>query len=230
MKICYCADANAVPLLRMSARTVEKFNPDAEIVVVSKERLDVPYRNILLDTSGREFIRLAGDRLTEATYYRVFLPEIGFDRCIYLDCDTLCAGSLRELWEMDVPYIGLCTTHNSGVVQAKLLHTPRYGSDAMMLMNCAALRELRFTDTMMRALPNIRRAPHGFHCAETLLNAIYFDRLTFVPMKWCKCFNRSYSAYRGEEVNFSEAVIRHYIGGQRDAQERDFKILMRRWK
>ena len=228
MRICYCADANALPLLEMSVETVLKFNPAAEIVVVSKEKLDVPCRNILLDTSGYTLICPEGERLTEATYYRVFLPTLDFDRCIYLDCDTLCAGSLQELWETEVPYIGLCTTHNSGVIQSRLLGIPRYGSDAMMLMDCAALRDIHFTETMMRALPNIHRAPHGFHFAETLLNAVFYDRLTFLPMRWNKCKNRCYSAYRAEECRFTDAVIRHYIGGQRSEQEHDFREIMGR--
>lgn len=226
MKICYCADENVVSQLKMSAETVRKFNPSAQIIVLSKSRLDVPYENRMIDTGNHTFIFQKDDRLTDATYYRIFLPTLGFDRCIYLDCDTLCAGSLAELWEMDIPYIGLCTTHNSGVIQSKLLHIPRYASDAMMLMNCEALRRIHFTETMFRVLPNLHRAPGGFHAAETLLNAVYFDRLTFVSMKWNKCKNRSYSAYKNEEVKFEDAVIRHYIGGQLDAQKKDYNKLM----
>lgn len=226
MKICYCADEKVLPILRRSAETVLKFNPDAEIFVISKNRLDIPYKNILIDTGKYNFILNENDRLTEATYYRIFLPTLGFDKCLYLDCDTLCAGSLKELWEMDIPYIGLCHSHESGIIQAKLLHIPRYGSDAVMLMNCEALRRIHFTETMLRVLPNLYRAPGGFHAAETLLNAVFFDRLTFIPLKWNKCKNRSYRACREKEIHFADAVIRHYIGGQVKEQISDYKKLM----
>ena len=210
----------------MSAKTVLKFNPDAEILVVSKEKLDIPYQNILIDTKGYNFICPPKERLTEATYYRLFLPTLGFDRCIYLDCDILCAGSLRELWNMDIPYIGICPTHDSGKKQSKLLHIPKYGCDAMMLMNCENLKKIHFTETMMRVLPNIYQAPGGFHFAETLLNAVYFDILTFLPIKWNKCKNRKYTYLKREECLFADAIIRHYIGGQKQQQIKDYRKIM----
>ena len=226
MKVCYCADKRVLPLLKMSADTVKKFNPGAEIVVVSKKVLPVPYRNLLLDTGDHILRRHDFDRVTEATYYKLFLPTLGFDRCLYLDCDTLCTGPLGELWEVDVPYIGLCHSHNTGISQARKLGVPLYGSAGLLFFNCEELRKIHFTQTLMRVLKNLNPPCHFYH-DETLLNATYWDLFTFLPARFFKCKNRSYSAYR-DEVLFENAVVRHYIGGQRDAQEHDYREIMSR--
>ena len=224
MKIVYCSDSNTIPLLKMSAETVLKFNPDAEIFVVSKEILNVPYKNIKINTSGYTFRRNESDRVTEATYYRLFLPTLGFDRCIYLDCDILCAGSLRELWNMDIPYIGICHSHNYGIIQARRLNIPMYGSAGMLFLNCENLRKICFTQTLMRILKFIQ-PPGQFYHDETLLNVVYADLFTFLPGKWLKCKNRLYSAYN-DEVLFSKSILRHYIGGQKAAQKHDYIKIM----
>ena len=46
-----------------------------------------------------------GERITQATYYRLFLPEIlpqSLNKVLYLDGDIIVRDSLEELWKTDI--------------------------------------------------------------------------------------------------------------------------------
>jgi lipopolysaccharide biosynthesis glycosyltransferase len=100
MEIVYVFDKNYIPYFEMSVQSVLKFNPNAHITVVSPEKLDIPYKNVVIPI-GKQKHR-ENDRITDATYLKLMLPKLPLDKIIYIDADVLCLGSLNELWKMDL--------------------------------------------------------------------------------------------------------------------------------
>ncbi|HWK26123.1 MAG TPA: glycosyltransferase family 8 protein [Solirubrobacter sp.] len=55
--------------------------------------------------------------LTPASLFRLLLPQFlpaGLERVIYLDCDTVIAGSLRPLWELDLGHHLVAAARDAG--------------------------------------------------------------------------------------------------------------------
>ena len=223
IEVVYGGDQNYIEHINMSAATVLKNNPNAHITVLSEEPLDIKFDNIVVDTNNIKFKGTNG-RLTNATYLRLFIPEyINAAKAIYLDGDCICRAPLDELWNKPIPYIGICHSHDSGVAQAAQIGIPKYGIAGMLVMNLDALRQICFTDIAMYAMqhfifPKIKVWRHD----ETIINCCFHDRLTFLPTKWCYCYNRSYEQY-GEKMTANEANIVHFIGGQYEAQKEFFE-------
>jgi lipopolysaccharide biosynthesis glycosyltransferase len=69
-------------------------------------------------TDGR-LLKLSGrDDVSQATYYRLLLPEVApaaARRMIYLDCDVIVCRSLRELWEFDLEESAIGAVFDAGV-------------------------------------------------------------------------------------------------------------------
>lgn len=47
--------------------------------------------------------RIYNGHLSKAAYFRLLIPEVmlEYDKCIYLDCDLIVHGDLKELYEID---------------------------------------------------------------------------------------------------------------------------------
>lgn len=86
---------------------------------------------------------------TEFTYTRFLVPHLcGYEgTAVFMDCDMLCLGDIRELAELDMTGLALrvvqhdykptATTKMDG---AKQTVYPRKNWSSLMLMNCAELR------------------------------------------------------------------------------------------
>lgn len=222
IEIVYGSDQNYLDRVNMSATTVLKNNPNAHITVLSESPLKTEYDNIVVNIKGIKFKGTEG-RLSNAAYLRLFIPEyLPYDKVIYLDGDCLCRAPLDPLWNMDIPYIGLCHSHDVGIKQAEEIGIPKYGMSAVMVMNLPALKSIEFTKTALYAMQHFKFPKTHWYCDETLLNCCFYDYFKFLPTKWCYCFNRSYSKY-GERLTSNDANIVHFIGGQYEAQKEFFK-------
>lgn len=223
----YCADANYLPQVEMSAASVLRFNPDAHITIVSASPLETKFENIVVDCSAYKFRPQRSGHLSEAAYLKLLLPDaLKLDKCIYLDGDTLCRGSIAELWATPVDFIGLCHSHDAGIRQAQQIGADLYGLTAVMLLNLNALREVNFTAITLYAQEHFRFPATPWYCDETVINCCFGDRFTFLPLRWCWCVDRRYDAYP-DRIDPRTAVIAHYIGGNRAKQREDFDRMMR---
>lgn len=119
-RIVYACDANYAPLTAISAVSLLKHNPGCEIILLGSalpaaaaemvrsrvERHGGVFR--LLDVSSQidGLRRLGADAyVSYAVYSRIFIPDLlaGEDgKVLYLDCDTLVAGPLDELFATDL--------------------------------------------------------------------------------------------------------------------------------
>ncbi len=213
MIIVYAIDENYVDYAKVSAKSVLKYNPDATIILVSEKPLsiDVEDKNVIIKLPQNFRNRGKGDRITNTAYLKLFLTKLKYDKIIYLDGDTICQGSLQELWDMDIDYIGLTESHAYGIKQAKALGLQKYGLSGMMVMNLKNLRKIHFTQKCL-VVQDMPIPDDQWQHDETCINLGVNQLLTFIDKKWNYCRNRTYINPIPEE----KAIILHYVGKQKD--------------
>ena len=216
MNIVYCIDERYIEITKKSIDSILKFNPKANIIIVSE--IELPdfkqYTNFRFDLSKYTFKqRTANDRITKASYLRLFLPEIlPFEKCLYLDGDIICQKPLKTLYEMGCEYISACESHTYGKKQAKELGIDRYALTGMMLMNLKTLREDNFTQKCLSYQNyNVSLWCHD----ETLINGAHNKKIKFIDQKYNYCHNREYE----NPISENEAYILHYVGGHKNFNE-----------
>lgn len=229
MQICYCIDAAALPLFRMSAASVRKFNPEAEITAVSTEPLDTgDIPNLVVKRPEIEFRHSQGDRLSDATYLRIFLPEFlpGVAKVIYLDADTLCTGPLDELWSITPDYLAATHSHDYGIKQAQQIGIESYCLDSVLLMNLKALRKTGFVKNFIAAMRFAQLPRTNFYCAETILNVCFRELIQQLELRWNYCHARRYSQYP-DAIREADARIIHFIGPDKSPMKAYFRSVVK---
>lgn len=211
MIIVYCIDRNYSYFAKVSIASYKKHNPSATIIVVSEEELpkDIGYdENVLIKLPKIFRNRGEGDRITNTAYLRLFLTQLPYDKVLYVDADTICQKPLNDLWNLNPKYIGVCESHDYGKKQAEDLGVKKYALSGMMLMNLKALRDIDFTTKCLEAEEKIPTPKTGWCHEETILNVVMKDKLTFLPLCFNYCHNRTYD----HPINEEFAYILHYVG------------------
>lgn len=225
MIVCYCLDENYIEYSEISIQSVKKFNPKAHVVVVSKQPIVVKgadeYKIIKLPKMFRN--RGKGDRITNTAYLKCFLTQLPYDKILYLDGDTVCQWPLKELWDMECKYICLTESHNFGLKQAQAIGVKKYGLTGMMLMNLKALRDIDFTNKCLEIEESYPTPETGWQHDETCINVALKNKLTFVPVEWNYCINRTYT----NPIRESDAKILHYVGRQKDLMVKQYQFMER---
>lgn len=208
MIIAYVADEPYLPYLMRSMESVRKYNKDVRFVVMSRTIREVPGAEVYnINPDTRQFKYREKDRMREGVYYKLFLPELPFDKVLYIDCDVLCQRPLNALWAEKCPYICATESHQFGKVQAAELHLNRYALTGMMLMNLKALRKMDFTQKCLDKLAQIKPQWHD----ETIINLVMADKLRFIDKKYNYCRDRIYD----NPIPEQDAYLLHYVGRQK---------------
>lgn len=126
-----------------------------------------------------------------STYYRLFLSSIlpkDLPKVIYLDCDLLVRGSIRELWEQNVEgyAIGCVEDMWSGKADNySRLHYDSlfsYFNAGVLLANLDYWRKSNFEE---KALDYIRKYPERLlFNDQDVLNAIFHNQKVFISFRW----------------------------------------------
>lgn len=204
MIIVYVADDNYLGMVKKSMVSYRKYNPKAHFVVVSERPLEIDAENIVIPIKQHRGIT----RVSNATFLKLYLPQLPFDKILYVDGDTLCQAPLDELWNLPCEKICWCESHDYGKKQANELGHEKYGLAGVMLMNLKALREDNFTEKCLEAEKTCPELKTGWHQDETCINVAYGDELTFIDQKWDYCHNRYYE----HAISERDACILHFIG------------------
>lgn len=58
----------------------------------------------MIDPTCFEKAQICNTHLSKAAYFRLLIPELirEYDKCIYLDCDIIVHGDLKELYEIEL--------------------------------------------------------------------------------------------------------------------------------
>ena len=214
MIVVYCIDQNYIQYAEKSIQSIRKFNKDVFVIVVSETPLEVKGsdENIIIKLPRVFRNRGVGDRITNTAYLKLFLPQLPYDKILYLDGDTICQTPLDELWNFNPKYIALTESHNFGKKQALALGVEKYGLTGMMLMNLKNLRKINFTEKCLEVERTAPVPETGWNHDEAVANITLKDKLTFIDKKFNYCKSRNYDNPIREE----DAVILHYIGRQKD--------------
>lgn len=223
MKIVYLTDENYVKYLNISAESVLRHNPTAEILVISDKPLDIKYPNMVYE-APKEFLKQLRfnekERLTALTYYKLLLPELlpSDDKIIYIDCDTMVQKPLDDIWNMDCPY--LCVTEH--YLPNNYPGHSKCALAGFMLMNLKALREDNFKD---KCMINMNYPQDFWGHEESLINLGYQDKLTYIDniYHYCKGRGRQYK----NPINENEAYILHFPAITKRFMERMHSDILR---
>ena len=169
-----------------------------------------------------------------ATYYRVFLDRIlpaDIDKVIYLDCDIIVNGPIREFWEQDISgvSIGAVDDMSGGVASyyERLHYSPEHGyfNAGVLLMNLAKLRRDGFSARASEFLE--QRASELAFFDQDLLNALLHTDKKMLPLRWNiqhgflrrnRSKRMTSESLQAVEREIKETVIVHYTGSKKPWQ------------
>lgn len=212
MDIVYVFDGGYVDYFKISAKSLLKHNPYANITVVSPEplKLGENINNIVMESPKLKHNE--NDRITDATYLKLMLPKLPFDKIIYIDADTIVQDSLIDLWKMDVPYLAMTQSHIAGEKQKEEHGHDKYFLSGVMIMNLKALRKEKFTEKCLEPFIFDGQWQHE----ETIINHYFYDKITELDVKYNYCRNRRYI----NSIPECAAVILHYCGDDKSDMEK----------
>lgn len=221
MEIVYCIDQNYIQYAEISIKSVKKYNPNAKIIIVSEEPITGigEDENVIIKLPRTFRNRGVGDRITNTAYLKLFLPDLPYDKVLYIDGDVICQAPLNDLWKTKCNYIVLTESHNFGLQQAQALGVEKYGLTGMMLMNLKNLRKIDFTRRCLIVERNYETPETGWQHDETCINVALQNKLQFTDKKFNYCINRTYK----EPIREQDAVLLHYVGKQKDLMVQQYK-------
>lgn len=160
----------------------------------------------------------ARGHLTATAYARLMMGELlptSLNRVIYLDCDVICTGELRPLWQLGdaVPVLG-ATLDRTGARWKPLLglapEAPYFNS-GVLIVNLDGWRQ---RDVARRIIDWIAANPAKATLADQdAINACLGDEIMPLPDCWNLQIGKDSGALPRERLN--EAVLLHYTGGQK---------------
>ena len=129
--------------------------------------------------------------ITMDAYLRLFMAEVipqEVDKVLYLDCDLIVDGSLRDLWNTDVSDVALASVEDfncrseSNYVRLCYSQTDNYFNSGVLLVNLSYLREIDFTQ---KAVDYISKYPERVKFSDQdVLNALLHDRKKLLPYRY----------------------------------------------
>lgn len=204
MLIIYSCSKEYEKYAKLSIESVLKHNPDAEIKIVCREPVDLPFEQITVK-QDREVI----DGLYHPSWEgnaKLYFEQLPYKKIIYLGADTLCNGSLKEMWNIPCEYINACKSHSYSKKQANELGIPYYINVDSMVINLDALREDNFKEKCFSIMDEAHNRVSVWCNEETMINYACHDKIKLLPQK----YNVAVDRYYDEEIK--EPVIRHFIG------------------
>lgn len=143
-------------------------------------------------TDGRLHALKGRDYVSQATYYRLLLPQVapdGTQRLIYLDSDTVVCQSLRKLWECDLGDHAIGAVFDGGVdptAFARAHHLPErrlgYFNAGVLVLDIAKIRRDELFAPVVDFL--VQGAAEPLFFDQDALNIAFWDRWTQLNPMW----------------------------------------------
>ena len=209
MNIVYCFDNEKYKkMAEKSAESVLKHNPQAKIYYLTQDK-----NNELAEFTEE----LCGySHVSKACFLRLLIPKYfkQFERCLYLDCDTVCQGDLRELYHADFEenYIIGCQGIDYSKKQAYELGIGFYINSGVLLFNNTLMNKENYFEQIKNTWRGALGKPKVFSADETIINYVFHKKIKLISEKYNYCYNRSYI---GREVNPKDVKIWHVTGSDK---------------
>lgn len=203
MNIAYSCNDYYIPQTGVSMISLFENNKDVDDITVYLISKDVSERNvkILREIAERyhrgfkevKFDDIAFDldlsntgRHIATIYTKVFFPRIeGVDKMIYLDSDTVVAGSFKELWEdnLDGVYMGVVETLPTKFYkELGLPKGDRFFNDGMAICNVAYCREHNLIKKVLEVVEDYNGNPPTL--SEGALNKVCYGKVKYISLKY----------------------------------------------
>lgn len=244
MNIAYSCNDYYIPQTGISMISLFENNKDVDEICVYLISKDVSPSNIQLlkkiaENYHRAFKEVRFDdiafdlklsntgRHIATIYAKVFFPRIeGVDKMIYLDSDTVVAGSLIELWEDDLEgyYMGVVETLPTRFYkELGLPKGERFFNDGMAICNVAYCRENNLIDKVLKIVEDYHGNPPTL--SEGALNKVCFGKVKYISLRYNLMAGLLYFCnldirYMAQRLHYSEGelidscknpVVIHYL-------------------
>ncbi len=151
------------------------------------DNYSIEYRHV----SSQYFqnVRMTMQHITKPTYYRLLIPLMlpEYDKCIYLDGDTVCCDDIEELYDIELENNLLAASKGAIVpFDAELveqrLNIPdgkNYINAGVLVMNLKQMRLENKTEEFLKY------SDKNFRCQDQdVLNLCCFNRMKLIAMKY----------------------------------------------
>ncbi|MBB6671689.1 glycosyltransferase family 8 protein [Cohnella nanjingensis] len=167
-----------------------------------------------------------GRHITQATYYRLAIPELfrdrEIDRVIYLDCDLLVVDDISELWQTDMKDHPIAAVEDLGgherLADLFMPANAKYFNSGVLLIQIREWNRLRITHDVLCFLRENRH--RLIYHDQDGLNAVLHDRWLELHPRWNvqrNMFGKEASALSGrdrERVRLAtrDPAVVHFTG------------------
>jgi len=150
-----------------------------------------------------------GHRLSLATYYRLFIPELmcDYDKVLYIDGDTVLLEDIAHLYAHDITgcYAAAVRDYNiiSDMSESFKAHvhgllgmadTTQYFNAGVLLLDIAAMRR----DFPLKFLMEQAELKGAKHHDQDVLNSLFYGKVRFLHPRW-NCMWQSEELYADVE-------------------------------
>lgn len=202
-RVIYACDENYAPLTAVSAVSLLKHNPGYEIILLgynlNASAIDTVRSRVVchggrfryLDVSPAiaRLVAIGADSyVSYAVYSRIFIPELmsgDSGKVLYLDCDTLVAGSLADLFELDLRTPLALAPDAAHPAYKRVINLPPdkpYFNTGVALIDLESWRARTCTERLLEELQHPRgRNPLG---DQDIIVRVLNDEITTLPIRW----------------------------------------------
>lgn len=168
----------------------EKVKDFTEILKREHENFKISVINI--DFAQLEGAPIYNQHLSLATYFRLLILELihEYDKCIYLDCDIIVHGDLKELYELELGDSYLAGVKDCHIIadipyekeHQRIIGLPtrdRYVNAGVLVMNLKKMRQDGMTVRFMKQLKK-----ENWYEDQDVLNVCCYPRIKTIPLKY----------------------------------------------
>ena len=170
--------------------------------------------------------------ISRAAYLRLLLPELLTEpKVLYLDCDVIVLGDLRELFDIDLKDnpVAAVPAASSGNTQIPLSQSDTYVNSGVMVMDLSSLRE----DDFFRKCENIHNEYKQklTYMDQCIINKYAEDRKTIAD----RSYNIEVDNTKIKDSDFlrllndSDSRVIHFIGSTKPWHEWSSEVFRREW-
>lgn len=210
MNVILACDDKFAPFCAVVIKSTLKYNDNVNFYILT-ESLTIEnqekIQNLVFGTNSTISVKVVDKKIVKhfplpedsglshisvATYFRLFSTELlpALDKAIYLDCDILVRGSLKELWDTDINDYYLAAVYHQNSLSInngafKRLNIPieqGYFNAGVLLMN---LKKWREDDIYHKCLDFIRNHYKDIHNHDQdVLNVVCGKKTLMLSCKW----------------------------------------------
>lgn len=173
--------------------------------ILSKEYDNFKISVKVIDPTCFEKAQICNTHLSKAAYFRLLIPELiqEYDKCIYLDCDIIVHGDLKELYEIELGNNYLAGVKDCHIIadtsrerqHQRILGLPtraQYINSGVLVMGLKRLRRDKMVPLFMEQLKE-----ENWYEDQDVLNACCYPFIKTIPLKY-----NLFHFYLGTSIKF----------------------------